>query len=42
MKELQQELDDAVARLNRIQNEQVGKINEMMKGTPFIVTEPLK
>ena len=42
MKELQQELDEAVARLNRIQNEQVGKINEMMKGTPFIVTEPVK
>jgi photosystem II stability/assembly factor-like uncharacterized protein len=42
MKELQQELDEAVARLNRIQNEQVGKINEMMKATPFIVTEPVK
>jgi hypothetical protein len=42
MKELQQELDDAVARLNRIQNEQVGKINEMMKTMPFISIEPVK
>ena len=42
MKELQQELDDAVARLNRIQNEQIAKINELMKAAPFIITEIVK
>jgi len=42
MKELQQELDDAVARFNRIQTEQVARINEMMKNTPFISTETVK
>ena len=42
MKELQQELGDAVGRLTRIQNDQVAKINEMMKAAPFIVMEPVK
>jgi hypothetical protein len=42
MNELQQELDDAVGRLNRIQTDQVGRINELMKTAPFIVTEPVR
>ena len=42
MKELQQELDEAIGRLNRIQTDQVGKINEMMKAAPFIQTETVK
>ena len=41
-KELQEELDAAVARFTRIQTEQIAKINEMMKAAPFIVTEPVK
>jgi photosystem II stability/assembly factor-like uncharacterized protein len=42
MKELQQELDEAVGRLNRIQTEQIAKINEAMKTVPFISTETVK
>jgi len=42
MKELQQELDDAIGRLNRIQTDQVGKINDAMKAAPFIQTETVK
>jgi hypothetical protein len=42
MKELQQELDDAVARFNRIQTEQVSKINELMKTAPFIQMEMVR
>jgi hypothetical protein len=42
MKELAEELDRAVAALNRIQTEQIGKINELMKGLPFIVTETIR
>ena len=42
MKELQQELDDAVSRLTKIQTDQVAKINQMMKAAPFITTETIK
>jgi photosystem II stability/assembly factor-like uncharacterized protein len=42
MKELQQELDQAVARLNKIQTDEIAKINERMKTAPFIVTEVVK
>jgi len=42
MKELQEELDGAIARFTRIQNEQIAKINEMMKAAPYIATEPVK
>ena len=42
MKELAEELDRAVAALNKIQTEQIGKINELMKGTPYISTETIK
>ena len=35
-------LDEAIGRLNRIQTDQVGKINEMMKAAPFIQTETVK
>jgi photosystem II stability/assembly factor-like uncharacterized protein len=42
MKELTEELDRAVAALNRIQTEDIGKINEMMKGMPFIITETIR
>ncbi|HYT64784.1 MAG TPA: hypothetical protein VEL51_00085 [Vicinamibacterales bacterium] len=42
MKELIDELDRAVAALNRIQTEDIAKINEMMKGMPFIVTETIR
>jgi len=42
LKELQQELDTDVARLNRIQTEQIGRINELMKSSPFIVTETIR
>jgi len=41
-KELNQELDRAIAALNKIQTEQIGKINDMMKTMPFIVTEPIR
>jgi hypothetical protein len=42
MKELGEELDRAVAALNQIQTDQIGKINEMMKGQPFITTEIIR
>jgi photosystem II stability/assembly factor-like uncharacterized protein len=42
MKELTEELDRAVAALNRIQTDQIGKINEMMKAAPFIITETIR
>jgi photosystem II stability/assembly factor-like uncharacterized protein len=42
MKELQQELDEAVGRLNRIQTDPIAKINDMMKASPFITTETVK
>jgi hypothetical protein len=42
MKELGEELDRAVAALNTIQTEQIGKINDLMKGMPFIVTETIR
>jgi len=42
MKELAEELDRAVAALNKIQTEQIGKINDMMKGMPFIVTDTIR
>jgi hypothetical protein len=42
IKELAEELDRAVAALNKIQTEQVGRINEMMKGTPYISTDVIK
>ena len=42
MKELGQELDRAVAALNQIQTDQIGKINDMMKGLPFIATEVIR
>ena len=41
-KELTAELDQAVAALNTIQTDQIGRINEMMKASPFIVTETIK
>jgi photosystem II stability/assembly factor-like uncharacterized protein len=42
LKELQQELDADVAKLNRIQTEQVGKINEAMRNAPFIQVEAIR
>jgi photosystem II stability/assembly factor-like uncharacterized protein len=42
IKELGEELDRAVAALNKIQTEQIGRINEMMKGMPYISTETIK
>ena len=42
MKELAEELDRAVAALNKIQTEQIGKINDLMKGQPFITTETIR
>jgi hypothetical protein len=42
MKELQQELDQAVARFNRLQSDQLARINEMMKAAPYISVEPVK
>ncbi len=41
-KELTEELNRAVAALNKVQTDQVGKINDMMKTAPFIVTEIVK
>ena len=41
-RELTQELDAAIARLNQIQSDQVGKINEAMKGVPFITVETIR
>ncbi len=42
LKELQQELDGDVTKLNRIQGEQINRINEVMRGMPFIQTEIIK
>jgi hypothetical protein len=39
MRELGEELDRAVAALNQIQTDQISKINDMMKGQPFIMTD---
>ena len=41
-KELAQELDQAIATLNRIQTEQIGRINEIMKGMPFVTVETIR
>jgi hypothetical protein len=41
-KELGEELDRAVAALNQIQTDQISKINDMMKGQPFITTEIIR
>jgi photosystem II stability/assembly factor-like uncharacterized protein len=41
-KEVTEELDRAIAALNRIQTDQIGKVNEMMKNAPFIVTESIR
>jgi photosystem II stability/assembly factor-like uncharacterized protein len=41
-RELTQELDAAVATLNRIQSDQIAKINEAMKSQPFITIETIK
>jgi photosystem II stability/assembly factor-like uncharacterized protein len=42
LKELTEELGRAIATLNRIQTEQVGTINELMKTAPFIITDIVK
>jgi hypothetical protein len=42
MRELAQELDGAVAKLNQIQSDQIAKINEAMKSQPFITVETIK
>jgi photosystem II stability/assembly factor-like uncharacterized protein len=42
MKELGEELDRAVTALNQIQTDQISKINDMMKGQPFITTEIIR
>ena len=42
MKELQQELDQNVTRLNDIQTKQINRINEVMRTMPFISTEIIK
>jgi hypothetical protein len=42
MRELTEELDRAVSALNRIQTDQIGPINEMMKNMPFIVTDTIR
>jgi hypothetical protein len=42
LKELTEELDKSVAALNRLQSDRVGRINELMKSAPFILTEPIK
>ncbi|HEY2908514.1 MAG TPA: hypothetical protein VGJ29_21585 [Vicinamibacterales bacterium] len=42
LKELQQELDGDVTKLNRIQGEQINRINEVMRAMPFIQTEIIK
>ena len=41
-RELTQELDAAVAKLNQIQTDQVAKINEAMKAMPFITVETIR
>jgi hypothetical protein len=42
MKELDGELDGRVELLNKLQREEIGKINDMMKNMPFIQTETIK
>jgi len=42
LKELADELDKVVGALNKLQSDQVGRVNEMMKSAPFILTEPIK
>jgi photosystem II stability/assembly factor-like uncharacterized protein len=42
LKELTDELDKAVGALNKLQSDQVNRINELMKSAPFIITEPIK
>ena len=42
MRELAQELDGAVAKLNQIQSDQIAKINDAMKAQPFITVETIK
>jgi len=42
MKELDAELDGRVELLNKMQREEIGKINDMMKTMPFIQTETIK
>jgi photosystem II stability/assembly factor-like uncharacterized protein len=42
MKELDAELDGRVELLNKVQREEIGKINDMMKNMPFIQTETIK
>jgi hypothetical protein len=41
-RELTQELDAAVAKLNQIQTDQVAKINQAMKAMPFITVETIR
>jgi hypothetical protein len=42
IRELTQELDGAIAKLNQIQSDQVTKINDAMKSVPFITVETIK
>jgi hypothetical protein len=42
MKELDAELDGRVELLNKVQRDDIGKINDMMKTIPFIQTETIK
>jgi len=42
MKELDAELDGRVELLNKVQREEIGKINDMMKNMPFIQTESIR
>jgi hypothetical protein len=42
MKELDAELDGRVELLNKVQREEIGKINDMMKNMPFIQTETIR
>ena len=39
MKELAAELDQVIGKIDRIQAEQIDRINEMMKSVPFIRTD---
>jgi hypothetical protein len=42
LKELTDELDRVVGALNKLQSDQVNRVNEMMKSAPFILTEAIK
>jgi hypothetical protein len=42
MKELQEETNQAAAKLNTFLAGDVAKINQMMSGTPRILGEPIK